>query len=67
MGSGEGRVKEGGVSIHSMGEVGKDVQTSSKRFLKTLAEGAVRTEAGSLFQYITTFTENADPLLRRCF
>ncbi len=41
------------------------VQTSSNRFLKTLTEGAVTAEAGSLFQYSTTLTENADPLLRR--
>ncbi len=41
------------------------VHTSSNRFLKTLTEGAVTTEAGSLFQYFTTLTENADPLLRR--
>ncbi len=39
------------------------VQTSSNRFLETLTEGAVTTEAGSLFQYFTTLTENADPLL----
>ncbi len=32
---------------------------------KTLTEGVVTTEAGSLFQYFTTLTENADPLLRR--
>ncbi len=41
------------------------VQTFSNRFLKTVTEGAVATEAGSLFQYFTTLTENADPLLRR--
>ncbi len=41
------------------------VQTFSNRFLKTLTKGAVTTEAGSLFQYFTTLTENADPLLRR--
>ncbi len=34
-------------------------------FLKTLIEGAVTTEAGSLLQYFTTLTENADPRLRR--
>ncbi len=36
-------------------------------FLKTLTEGAVTTGAysGSLFQYFTTLSENADPLLRR--
>ncbi len=37
----------------------------SKLFLKTLTEGAVMTEAGSLFQYFTTLTENAGPLHRR--
>ncbi len=37
------------------------VQTFSNLFLKTLTEGAVTTEAGSLFQYFTTLTENADP------
>ncbi len=41
------------------------VQTFSNLFLKKLAEGAVTTEAGSLFQYFTTLTKNADPLLRR--
>ncbi len=51
-----------GVSVQSMGEVGKDF---CPNFLKTLTEGAVTTEAGNLFQYFTTLTENADPLLRR--
>ncbi len=41
------------------------VQTFSNRFLKTLAEGAVTKEDGSLLQYFTTLTENTDPLLRR--
>ncbi len=55
----------GGMSVQSMGEMGKtSVQTSSNRFLKTLTEGAV-TEAGRLFPYFSTLTENADPLLRR--
>ncbi len=40
-------------------------QTYFDRFLKTLTEGAVTTEAGSLFQYFTTLTENGDPSLRR--
>ncbi len=44
---------------------GDSVQTFSNLFLKTLAEGAATAEAGSLFQYFTTLTENADPLLRR--
>ncbi len=56
-----------GVGVFSQwGRWGKtSVQTSSNRFLKTLTEGAVTTEAGSLLQYFTTLTENADPLLRR--
>ncbi len=58
--------KGGGVSVQSLGRWGKiSVPTSSNRFLKTLTEGAVTMEAGSLFQYFTTLTENADPLLRR--
>ncbi len=49
-----------------LGKWGKtSVQTFSSRFLKTLIEGAVTTEAGSLFQYFTTLTENADHLPRR--
>ncbi len=56
----------GGMSVQSMGEMGKiSVQTFSNLFLKNLTEGAVTTEAGSLFQYFTTLTENAGPLLRR--
>ncbi len=54
------------VSVQSMGIWEKtSVQTFSNRFLKALTEGAVTTEAGTLFQYFTTITENADPLLRR--
>ncbi len=41
------------------------VQTFSNLFLKIPTEGAVTTEAGSLFQYFTTLTEKADPLLQR--
>ncbi len=41
------------------------VQTFSNLFFKILTEGAVTTEAGSLLQYFTTLTENADPLYRR--
>ncbi len=44
---------------------GDSVQTFSNLFLKTLTEGAATAEAGSLFPYFTTLTENADPLLRR--
>ncbi len=52
--------------ISQWGSWGKtSVQTFSNIFLKTLPEGAVTTEAGSLLQYFTTLTENADPLLRR--
>ncbi len=48
------------------GEWGKtSVQTFSNLFLKALTEGAVTTEAGSLFQHFTTLIENADPLFRR--
>ncbi len=50
------------MSVQSIGEWGK---TFSKLFLKALTEAAVTTEADSLFQYFTTLTENADPLLRR--
>ncbi len=58
--------KRGGWVFSQWGRWGKtSVQTSSNLFLKTLTEGAVTTEAGSLFQYFTTLTENADPLLRR--
>ncbi len=39
------------------GRVGKtSVQTFPSRFLKALTQGAVTTEAGSLFQYFTTIT-----------
>ncbi len=46
---------KGGVSVQSIGEMGKDFRLHifSNLFLKTLAEGAVTTEAGSLFQYFT--------------
>ncbi len=55
-----------GRGVGKMGRWGKTpVQTFSNLLLKTLTEGAVTTEAGSLFQYFTTLTENADPLLRR--
>ncbi len=63
---GGGVGKRGGWVFSQWGRWGKtSVQTSSYRFLKTLTEGAVTTEAGSLFQYFTILTENADPLLRR--
>ncbi len=41
------------------------VQIFSNLFFETSTEGAVTTEAGSLFQYFTTLPEKADPLLRR--
>ncbi len=40
-------------------------QPFSNLFLKILTEGAVTTEAGSLFQYFTTLTEKAQSLPRR--
>ncbi len=64
MGWGERRNEK--MSVQSMAEMGKtSVETFSNRFLKTLAEGAVMTEAGGLFLYFTTLTENTDPLLWR--
>ncbi len=49
-----------------LGRWGKtSVQTFSIFFLKELTEGTVTTGAGSLFQYFTTFTQKADPFLRR--
>ncbi len=65
-GKGGGREKGGGGGVQSMGKWGMiSVQTFSNRVMKTLTEGGVTTEAGSLFQYFTTLTENVDPLLRR--
>ncbi len=50
------------MKVQSMEKMGKtSVQTLSNGFFKTLTEGAVTPEAGSLFQYFTTLTENADP------
>ncbi len=37
------------------------VQTFSSIFLETFTEGAVTLKAGSLFQYVTTLTENSVP------
>ncbi len=52
--------------FNQWGRWGKtSVQTFSNLFLKTLTEEAVTMEAGSLFQYFTTLTENADSLRRR--
>ncbi len=53
-----------GVQVGRGGGDETSVPTFSNLFLKTLTEGAVTTEAGSLFQYFTTLIENADPLLR---
>ncbi len=51
--------RRGGVSVQSIGRWGKaSVEIFSNLFLKTLTERAVTTEAGSLFQYFTTLTEN---------
>ncbi len=56
----------GGVSVQSMGEMWKDFCPNLLQpSLEKLTEGAVTTEAASLFQYFTILTENADPLLRR--
>ncbi len=64
VGRGGGGREIGGVS-GQCGRWGKtSVQTFSNLFLKALTEGAVTTEAGSLFQHFTTLTENADPFLR---
>ncbi len=47
-------------------EMGKDFCSNFLQpFLKTLTEGAVTTEAESLFQYFTALTENVDPFRRR--
>ncbi len=59
-------VGRGGMSVSQWGRWERiSVQTFSGRFLKILTEGAVTTEAGSLYQYFTTLTENDDPLLWR--
>ncbi len=56
---------EDGVSVN-WGDEGRFLSNLSPTFfLKTLTEGAVTTRAESLFQYFTTLSENADPLLRR--
>ncbi len=44
---------------------GDGKRLSSKFSFLFLTEEAVTTEAGGLFQYFTTPTENADPLLRQ--
>ncbi len=56
----------GGTSVQPMGEMGKVFYPNVLRpFLEKMAEGAVTTEAGSLFQYFTTPTKNADSLFWR--
>ncbi len=51
-----------------VGERGKiSVKTFSNLFLKALTERAVTTEAGKLFQYFTTLTENAERPLQQWF
>ncbi len=56
-------IKQWNCSVNGGGGKKTSVQPFSSLFLKTLTERAVTTEAGSLFQYFTTLTENADPLL----
>ncbi len=47
-----------------MSKMGKDFCPNFLQpLLEHLEEGAVTTEAGSLFQYFTTLTEKADPFL----
>ncbi len=59
MGEG-GRIKGGGVRLGT-----NFVQLFSNLSLKELTEESATTKTGSLFQYLTTLIENADPLLRR--
>ncbi len=67
---GDVQVGRGGVGGRGVGKC-SDNGGVGERFLSklpptvSLTEGAVTTEAGSLFQYFTTLTENADPPLRR--
>ncbi len=59
------QVGRGGGVFSQWGGWGKaTAKIFSKRFMKTLTESAVTTESGSLFQYFTTLTESADPLLQ---
>ncbi len=51
------------MSVQLMGEMGKGFCLNFlKPFLEKQTEGAVMTEAGSLFQYLTNLTESANPL-----
>ncbi len=52
----------GGVSVQSMGEMGKDF---CPNFLQPLLENIDRGGCNDGSQYFTTLTENADPLHRR--
>ncbi len=56
---GRGEQEIGDMSVQSA------VQTFSNLFLKALTEGAITTETCSIFQYFTTLTGMAYPLLRR--
>ncbi len=51
----------GGVGLQN-GEIGEDF---CPHFLQPFLESIVTAEAWSLFQYFTTLTENAEPLLLR--
>ncbi len=55
----------GGDGAQICSVTGGDGERPLSKLSPTLTEGALTTEARSLFQYFTTLTENADPLLRR--
>ncbi len=62
--SGDGALGNRGDEISVNGQDGdKILPTVANLFLKILTEVAVATEAGCLFQYYTTLTEKAAPLL----
>ncbi len=55
-------VRMRGSVFSQWGRCGKtSVQTFSNIFLEPFTEGAAALKAGSLFQYVTTLTENSDP------
>ncbi len=62
MGGLQGGVGEWGEECSVKGGDGE--RFLSNLFLKTVTEGGVTTEAGSLFQYFTTLTEKAVLLIR---
>ncbi len=63
MGLGRGKGNEE-ISVQLIGRRGSTViETFSNLFLKKVAEGAVTTEAGSIFQYYTSLTENGNPCM----